>query len=290
MDYLAFEKRVSEHTILAYKTDLQQFAGYMQLHYASLDIEKIKQYHIKGWMALLSESKHSARTIHRKLSSLGSFFKFLHKMGAIEASPMIKIKKPKKEKRLAVFVRADKMDQVLTMAAGPQVPQNIAEWNQQLIIELLYQTGMRRAELLGLTVQNTDLQRKEIKVLGKGNKERIIPISATLAGLMQEYLSVRAEVATEECNQFFVLPSGKALYPKYIYNLVRDVLSKSSSLSKNSPHILRHTFATHLLNEGADINAIKELLGHSSLAATQIYTHNSIEKLKNVHQKAHPKS
>ncbi len=289
IDYLRFEKRYSPHTILAYEKDLAQFAQFISYTYDTLLIEKVKRIHIRTWMANLSEEKIAPRSINRKLSTLNSFFKFLHRIGVLEASPMLNIAKPKTEKRLATFIRQDKMHHVIDMSSNSKKAETIAELNQQLIIEIFYQTGIRRSELMTLTIANTDLNRKEIKVLGKGNKERIIPINSQLVDLIKDYLTQRNHIALAGNNKLLVLPNGKELYPKYIYNIVNKVLKSTTTLNKNSPHILRHTFATHLLNENADINAIKELLGHASLAATQIYTHNSIEKLKNVYKKAHPK-
>lgn len=290
IEYLRFEKRYSQHTITAYQNDLLQFRQFISQQYDTLLIENIKRTHIRSWLAALSEEKVSSKSIHRKISTLSSFFKYLHRQGVVSASPMINITKPKTEKRLASFVRQDKIEQVLNQASAHKMAENISELNKQLIVEIFYQTGIRRSEMLGLTLANTDLNRRELKVLGKGNKERIIPINQQLSELIKHYLSKRSKVVQADNDKLIVLPNGKPLYPKYVYNVVNGVLKTSTTLKKNSPHILRHTFATHLLNEGADINAIKELLGHASLAATQIYTHNSIEKLKNVHKKAHPKS
>ena len=290
IDYLRFEKRYSPHTVTAYKKDLEQFRDYMLKEYDSLMIQKVKRTHIRSWMADLREKDVSPKSIHRKISTLSSFFKHMRRLGQIETSPMLNIIKPKVEKRLATFVREDKIAEVLEAASESKQAESIEELNVQLIIEILYQTGMRRSELMNLTLNRTDLAGRELRVIGKGNKERIIPISAELVELIKEYLSKRNKIALTGHDKLPVLPNGKPLYPKYIYNAVKKVLKRSSTLNKNSPHVLRHTFATHLLNEGADINAIKELLGHASLAATQIYTHNGIEKLKNVHKKAHPKS
>lgn len=290
IDYLRFEKRYSPHTIMAYKKDLEQFRDYMLAEYNFLLIQKIKRIHIRSWMADLREQDIAPKSIHRKISTLSSFFKHMRRLGQIETSPMLNIIKPRIEKRLATFIREDKIDTVLEKASNEKQAETIEELNPQLIIEILYQTGMRRSELLNLTLNRTDLNGKELRVIGKGNKERIIPINAELIKLISQYILMRDEVALPDNDKLLVLPNGKPLYPKYIYNSVRKILQNSSTLKKNSPHVLRHTFATHLLNEGADINAIKELLGHASLAATQIYTHNGIEKLKNVHKKAHPKS
>ena len=290
MEYLRFEKRYSKHTITAYSKDLAQFNQFMTTTYELLEVQKIKRNHIRTWMAALQEDKVSPRSIHRKISTLSSFFKYMRRIEAIDVSPMLNIIKPKLEKRLASFIREDKIDNVLKESSNDKKVETIAEMNPQLIIEILYQTGMRRNEILTLTLKNTDVQKRELKVLGKGNKERIIPINSELSNLIESYVTLRNKVAVEENPYLLVLPNGKKLYPKYVYNTVKKVLENTTTLNKKSPHILRHTFATHLLNEGADINAIKELLGHSSLAATQIYMHNGIEKLKNVHKKAHPKA
>lgn len=290
LDYLRFEKRYSPHTLTAYTKDLSQFRDYMFAEYDALDIHKIKRIHIRSWMASLREQDVTPQSIQRKMSTLSSFFRYMRKLGLLESSPMLNIIKPKAEKRLATFIREDKIKQVLQAAQSPAEDQRLAVLNPQIIIEILYQTGMRRSELLNLTLNRTDIPGRELRVIGKGNKERIIPINAALADLIAAYILERQPIAAPENKHLLVLPNGKPLYPKYIYNCVKKVLQSSSTLNKNSPHVLRHTFATHLLNEGADINAIKELLGHASLAATQIYTHNGIEKLKNVHKKAHPKS
>ncbi len=288
--YLRFEKRYSKHTITAYEKDLEQFKDYMVSEYDNLLIQKIKRTHIRSWMASLSEQEVSPKSIHRKISTLSSFFKYMRRLGEIETSPMLNIIKPKLEKRLATFIREDKIDMLLSDVSQKEKSENIEDLNPHVIIELLYQTGIRRSELLNLTLNRTDIKSNEIRVIGKGNKERIIPISKELTDLLEYYISKREKIAQAGNDKLLVLPSGKPLYPKYVYNTVKKVLQSKTTLNKNSPHVLRHTFATHLLNEGADINAIKELLGHASLAATQIYTHNGIEKLKNVHKKAHPKS
>jgi len=290
IEYLRYEKRYSKHTITAYSKDLSQFNQFMTETYELIEIQKIKRSHIRTWIATLRENDVSPKSIHRKISTLSSFFKYMRRLGEINTSPMLTIVKPKLQKRLATFVREDTIDKVLKESSNDKRAETIAEMNPQLIIEILYQTGIRRNELLTLTVENTNIQKRELKVVGKGNKERIIPMNANLSSLIESYVVLRNKVAIEGNPYLLVLPSGKQLYPKYVYNTVKKILEGSTTLNKNSPHVLRHTFATHLLNEGADINAIKELLGHASLAATQIYMHNGIEKLKNVHKNAHPKA
>jgi len=290
IEYLRYEKRYSKHTITAYSKDLSQFNQFMTETYELIEIQKIKRSHIRTWIATLRENDVSPKSIHRKISTLSSFFKYMRRLGEINTSPMLTIVKPKLEKRLATFVREDTIDKVLKESSNNKRAETIAEMNPQLIIEILYQTGIRRNELLTLTVENTNIQKRELKVVGKGKKERIIPMNTNLSSLIESYVVLRNKVAIEGNPYLLVLPSGKQLYPKYVYNTVKKILEGSTTLNKNSPHVLRHTFATHLLNEGADINAIKELLGHASLAATQIYMHNGIEKLKNVHKNAHPKA
>lgn len=290
IEYLRYEKRYSKHTITAYSKDLSQFNQFMTETYELIEIQKIKRSHIRTWIATLRENDVSPKSIHRKISTLSSFFKYMRRLGEINTSPMLTIVKPKLEKRLATFVREDTIDKVLKESSNNKRAETIAEMNPQLIIEILYQTGIRRNELLTLTVENTNIQKRELKVVGKGKKERIIPMNTNLSSLIETYVVLRNKVAIEGNPYLLVLPSGKQLYPKYVYNTVKKILEGSTTLNKNSPHVLRHTFATHLLNEGADINAIKELLGHASLAATQIYMHNGIEKLKNVHKNAHPKA
>jgi len=290
IEYLRYEKRYSKHTITAYSKDLSQFNQFMTETYELIEIQKIKRSHIRTWIATLRENDVSPKSIHRKISTLSSFFKYMRRLGEINTSPMLTIVKPKLEKRLATFVREDTIDKVLKESSNNKRAETIAEMNPQLIIEILYQTGIRRNELLTLTVENTNIQKRELKVVGKGKKERIIPMNTNLSSLIETYVVLRNKVAIEGNPYLLVLPSGKQLYPKYVYNTVKKILEGSTTLNNNSPHVLRHTFATHLLNEGADINAIKELLGHASLAATQIYMHNGIEKLKNVHKNAHPKA
>jgi len=289
IDYLKFQKRYSQHTIVAYQNDLETFFVYLQEFFQPAQLAEIKPMMVRSWLASLkSEESNSSKTINRKISALKTFFKFQLKLGHLEASPMATIISPKLSKRLPQFV--DKRD-TETLFSHVEFGQ---DWNgktEQLILELLYHTGMRLAELIGIKEAQVDAYGSAIKVLGKGSKERIIPLSITLIKQIQDYTDEKAAKMPEADRVYLLIrENGKKLYPKYVYNVVKKYLTQVTTIEKKSPHILRHTFATHLANNGADLNAIKELLGHSSLAATQIYTHNSIDKLKDVYKKAHPKA
>lgn len=290
--YLRLEKRYSNHTVSAYRSDLAQFAQYLSNTYKESDLSQAKPLHIRSWLVTLMDDEHklSARSINRKLSSLNTYYKFLRKNGAIEANPIGKVVPPKTKKRLPDFVSTDKMEDLLTW---PQPAQSFSEARDRLVVELLYASGMRRAELIGLTLESVDLDNHRLKVLGKGNKERIIPFGKHMKESLDHYLMWRTEFLEEkevDSEDLLLTDSGKELYPKFVYNVVRKWLTQVTTLKKKSPHVLRHTFATHLLMNGADLNAIKELLGHASLSATQVYTHNNIEELKNIYQQAHPKA
>ena len=287
LDYLKFEKRYSQHTIISYQNDLQQFQAFLQAQFETENIEDIRSVMVRGWLVELMEDKRTATSIHRKLSALRSFFKFQLKKGILQKIPLDNIQAPKKGKRLPAFIKENELKE------REILPGNVSEWDQQnadLIIELFYASGMRLSELVNLKETQVDFLKSQVKVLGKGNKERIIPISTGLVHHIKHYQTEKKRLFEMHSDYLLVTSSGKKLYPKYVYRLVKSVLSNYSTLDKKSPHILRHTFATHLLNNGAELNAVKELLGHSSLASTQVYTHNTIEKLKSVYQKAHPKA
>jgi integrase/recombinase XerC len=285
--YLKFEKRYSPNTILAYQKDLYQFGDFLLEQFDCNQIHKATHSQIRSWLAELKLAGIESRSINRKISTLKSFYKYLHRLGHIKKSPTANIISPKTKKRLPVFVNESDIQALLKESDFGDDLQGQTNW---LILELLYQTGMRRSELIELKLNRVDVKQRQLQVLGKGNKERIIPISQELAQSISTYLPLRLSAKQLQSDHLLVLKSGKALYPKYVYNVVTKYLGQYTTLSKRSPHILRHTFATHLLNNGAELNAVKELLGHASLAATQVYTHNSIEKLKNIHKKAHPKS
>ncbi len=286
LKFLKFEKRYSENTVIAYQNDIQQFIRYLKLQYEITNLELIQHAMVRSWMVHLVESGLSNRSIGRKLSSLQTFFKYLLRTKKIQFNPAKKIILPKVGKRLPDYLQENQINQLLD---GSVFNEDYLGLRDRLIIEMLYQTGMRRSELIGLKKSDIDLDRMAIKVLGKGNKERIIPLSDTLRRIVNKYLEKIPE--DWSLNPYLILTDkGKPLYPKIVYNVVKKYLSFVSSMDKKSPHVLRHTFATHLSNQGAELNAIKELLGHANLSATQIYTHNSIEKLKQIYQSAHPKS
>jgi integrase/recombinase XerC len=289
LNYLQSEKRYSDLTVQAYSKDLEQFFLFINVHYPNiLDASSINHLMIRSWLASLKDQQNTARTINRKISTLKSYFKFLEKQGVIDSAPTSKIVSPKVQKRLPTFVQSQQMETMLD--DEPLFPENFEGKTHRLIIEILYATGMRRAELANLQVSQVEFSNRLLKIVGKGNKERLVPLMPNLADLIQDYLADKMHIENADPKYLLILKNGKPLYHKYIYLIVKKYLQANTTLQKNSPHVLRHTFATHLLNEGADINAIKELLGHASLAATQVYTHNSIEKLKQAFKKAHPKA
>lgn len=287
LDYLKFQKRYSPHTVLSYKTDLQSFQLFLRSQFEHQDVQGLKPAYVRTWLASLKEEGNVSKTINRKISSLKSFFKYQLKLGEISVSPMATIISPKVGKRLPQYVEKTHVSTLfdhITFSEG---------WDgetERLIFLLFYHTGMRQAELLGLRDNSLDTYNKVLKVLGKGSKERVIPVCDELSGAIQDYMLKKKEQFEHAGDRLLQTRQGKNLYPKYVYLVVRKYLSMVTTLEKKSPHILRHTFATHLTANGADLNAVKELLGHSSLAATQIYTHNSIERLREIHNQAHPKS
>lgn len=287
IDYLSVEKKYSAHTITAYQKDLGQFQQYISEHYDVSNASQIDHRQIRSWLAQLLAEGVKATSVNRKISSLKSFFKHLKRIGKVQGNPMAKVQAPKKPKQLPVFVEKSKMG-VLTDTILPENGEGEIELRDRLLIELLYGTGMRLSELINLKDDDVDFHNSTLKVLGKRNKERIIPIAAPLLELTEKYIKKKFE--NSDKNVYLLSNKGKKLYPKLVYNIVSSNLSLVTTLKKRSPHVLRHTFATHLLENGADLNAIKELLGHANLAATQVYTHNTIERLKDVHKKSHPKS
>ena len=288
LNYLKFQKRYSQHTIISYENDLSSFFNFLELQFNENKLANIKSTFVRSWLADLKSANISSKTINRKISALKTFFKFQLKQGEIEVSPMATIVSPKQNKRLPEFV--DKKD-INTLFEMVEFPDDWSGKTNRLVLQLLYNTGIRQAELIGLKENQIDFSKDTIKVLGKGSKERIIPISKELVAEIKSYLKEKNQQIQSPDRDFLLVRSnGKKLYAKWVYNSVKRYLSLVTTINKKSPHILRHTFATHLSNNGAELNAIKELLGHSSLAATQIYTHNTIEKLKDVYKKAHPKA
>lgn len=287
IQYLQFEKRFSPLTVTAYQKDLDQFLVFLALSESELLIVTHQQ--VRSWMVALMDQGNEAKTINRKISSLRSFYKFLQRNDLIKANPMTQVRAPKIPKRLPVVITEQKMDTLLD--GGFDFVDGFSGLRDRLIIELLYGTGIRLAELVGLKDEDVDVYEQQIRVLGKRNKQRIIPVHSSLAKLITDYKFQKLSQNFDNKNKtLIVTDTGRDVYPKFVYRTVKTVLSTISTHDKKSPHILRHSFATSLLNRGADLNAIKELLGHSSLAATQVYTHNSVEKLKAIYKQAHPKA
>jgi integrase/recombinase XerC len=287
-DYLKFQKRYSQHTIISYENDLGAFFDFFTVTFGETPLAEIKASMIRSWLAGLKEQGMESKSINRKISSLKSFFKYQLRQELITVSPMTTIISPKVNKRLPQFVEKADVDTLFNYVEFPDTWQGRTD---RIILQLFYNTGIRQAELVNLKENQVDTSKKVIKVLGKGNKERIIPVSPSLLQQVTAYLNDKRKLLeTFDAVYLLVNAKGVKLYPKYVYNTVKSYLTKITTISKKSPHVLRHTFATHLMNNGADLNAVKELLGHSSLAATQIYTHNTIEKLKDIHKKAHPKA
>lgn len=289
INHLKYERRYSTYTIRSYSDDLVAFYRFLEQEFdlKSPSAADISSAFVRSWLASLKEQHLTSKSINRKISSLKSFFKYQLKLGNLEASSMSVISSPKNTRRLPAFV--DQKD-VHTLLNTVEFPDTWIGRTDKLIIEIFYNSGMRLSELINL--KEHQVNDRSLKVLGKGNKERIIPISHKLSGNIQLYIKNKMQQFGEACDRNYLLVNrkGNKLYPKYVYNIVKKYLDLVTTLNKKSPHILRHSFATHLSNNGADLNSIKELLGHSSLAATQIYTHNTIEKLKDAYKKAHPKA
>jgi integrase/recombinase XerC len=286
IDYIKYEKRYSSHSVVAYQNDLFQFAKYLRQKYdiAILDCD---YEHIRSWIVYLRNESISKRSVNRKITSLRSFYRY-HKINSnLKVNPAIRIDLLKISKPLPTYIEEEKMEDLFS---GDLFEDDYKGVLSKTIIELLYGTGMRVSELAGLKVNNVDWANKQLKVLGKRNKERIIPISDILIKKLHLYNKVRNNVSIIDKEYFFIGLKGKKIYPEFVYRIINYYLSLVTTIKKRSPHVIRHTFATHMLNKGADLNAIKEILGHASLSSTQVYTHNSIEKLKNVYKQAHPKA
>jgi len=288
IEYIQFERRFSPHTVVAYKTDLQQFLHYLEAEYTINNIKEVNYHIVRSWIVSLMEKNINPRSIKRKITTLKTFYNYLLREGILLETPMLKIQTPKTSKRIPVFVDKIKMD---TLLDDVSFGEGFEAVRDKLILEMFYATGIRLSELINLKHSDIDIYNATIKVLGKRNKERIIPFSKVLKLAIDDYNTEKNRILTSIVNDWFFLTSlGKKLYPKLVYRIVNYYLNIVTTSDRKSPHILRHTFATHMLNNGADLNAIKELLGHANLSATQIYAHNTIEKLKNIHTQAHPKA
>lgn len=286
LKYLRYEKRYSEHTLTAYRRDLEQFQAFIKETFEIQDSEEAKHPHLRSWIVELMESGITPNSINRKIATLRSYYKFLLAREYISANPTGRLKPLKNEKRLPSFVRENEM---VTLLDQVQFSDDFFGVRDRLILELLYATGMRLSELIQLQDSDVNAFQGAIKVLGKRNKERLIPASDFIVKLLNSYQAQR-DAQFGMCEYLLVTDKGAQLYPMMVYRTVKKYLEQVTTISKKSPHVLRHTFATHLLNKGAELNAVKDLLGHTSLAATQVYTHNSMEKLKSVFDQAHPKA
>ena len=287
LQYLESEKRNSPHTITAYKADIESFQSFLEEEFDQPELIAATPQMLRSWMASLIETNMVSRSVNRKLSSLRGFYKFEIKNGNLDKNPCKHILGPKMSKRLPSFVEEKAINNLNILVKENE---NTFEQSRDfLIFEILYATGMRQAELLGLKHTDIDVTQNQVRVLGKRNKERLIPVSNNLIALITEFQNLKSNLGLN--SDFIIITnSGKKAYPKLIYRSINSTLSTITTMDKKSPHVLRHTFATHVLNNGADLNAVKELLGHANLSATQIYTHNTFEKLKNIYKQAHPRA
>lgn len=286
LQYIRTEKRYSRHTVTSYKNDLDQFFEWLGVNAPDLAPEGVTSGEVRAWMISLIERGCVTGTVHRKMSALRAFFRYMRKHGMSSTDPMSGVKLPKKAKQLPVFVAEEALDRLLD---DYQFGDNFSGVRDRTIIEFLYLTGMRRSELISLRDEDVDLSSGQVRVTGKRNKQRVIPLAGSFIKSLEVYLESRSR-AGHAGDWFFVTEKGNKMYDKGVYNIVKRYLSMVTTVEKKSPHVLRHTFATHMLNHGADLNSIKELLGHASLSATQVYTHNTFEQLKKVYKQAHPRA
>jgi integrase/recombinase XerC len=288
LQYLQLEKRYSPLTVRSYSNDLDQFFYFLTSKDISSEPSALSSQDIRLWIVSLLENGYSPVSVHRKISSLRVFYRYLRKEGIVKYDPLEKVTLPKRRKTLPVFVGEEEINKLLDN--NDNFNDDFSGIRNRTIIEMLYFTGMRRAELISLHLYDIDLRESTVKVTGKRNKQRIIPIVNSFSHQLDKYIKARNEIADSRNDWFFITDKGNKLYDKFVYNIVKGNLSMVTTIEKRSPHILRHTFATHMLNRGADLNSIKELLGHANLSATQVYTHNTFEKLKKIYKQAHPRA
>ena len=287
LDYLRLERNYSEKTIVAYGADLKEFEEFFKKADAELDLKKIHSDNVRNWIVTLMDEGRTETSVNRKLSSLRSFYRFLLRRKKVAVNPMLKVVGPKKKKPLPSFVREKDMDRLLDETSFEEGFEGVRD---RMILEMFYATGMRLSELIGLNDADVDFSAKLIKVTGKRNKQRLIPFGDELAKDLLIYIKVRNETMPQGAEAFFVLKDGNRMYPMAVYRIVKRILSKVVTLKKRSPHVLRHTFATAMLNDRAELRAVKELLGHESLVTTEVYTHATFEELKKVYEQAHPRA
>ncbi len=286
LQYLRFEKRYSPLTVTAYRNDIEQFIIFCNSEFSISSATQITHFHIRTWLATLKDNKLTARSLNRKISSLSSFYKYLLKNGLVEKNPTRQLHAQRLPERLPVYLKETEIENLLEEV---QFEEGFKGFTDRMICDLLYQTGMRRAELLQLKETDVEWSLGQIRVLGKGNKERLIPVNPATLQDLRDYITAKKQLDQYDSQYLLNTTTGEKLYAGYVYRTVKAYLAQVTTQKKKSPHVLRHTFATHLLNNGANIQAIKDLLGHSSLAATQVYTHNNIEKLKEIHKLNHPR-
>ena len=287
LDYLRLERNYSERTIVSYGTDLREFEGYLEKTEAELDFTKVHADVVRNWVSELMDEGRTATSVNRKLSSLRSFYRFLLRRKEITVNPMLKIVGLKKKKPLPSFVREKDMNRLLD---GLSFGEGFEGCRDRTILEMFYTTGMRLSELIGLDDVDVDLSARLIKVTGKRNKQRLIPFGDELAEDLLIYIKVRGDAFPDGVEAFFIRKNGKRMYPMQVYRIVKRNLSKVVTLKRKSPHVLRHTFATAMLNDNAELRAVQALLGHESLATTEVYTHTTFEELKKVYEQAHPRA
>lgn len=286
LSYLSYERHYSAHTVKSYTKDIEQYILFLKTAAGIDDSTGAQHIHVRSWIVALMQQSYTPKSINRKLSSIKSYYKYLKRVGVIQSNPASKISGPKVAKRLPEVVRKEEMEMGLNSELDIT---SFSEVRDYILVTLLYETGMRRAEVISLKESSYQRGRSELRVIGKGNKERIIPVSPDMEKLITLYLDLKRNEFVSPSLNMLVTNKGTVMYPKFVYNKVNRWISSNSSIKKRSPHVLRHSFATHLADGGAELNAIKELLGHANLSATQIYTHNSIERLRKVYETAHPR-